>query len=37
VYFNKFDRDGNKILGGFVADKELLYKVCAITGEDPIM
>ncbi|MDR6158689.1 MULTISPECIES: toxin-antitoxin system YwqK family antitoxin [Chryseobacterium] len=35
VYFNKFDRDGNKILGGFVADKELLYKVCAITGEDP--
>ena len=34
VYFNKFDRDGNKILGGFVADKELLYKVCAITGED---
>jgi hypothetical protein len=35
VYFNKFDKAGNKILGGFVADKELLYKVCDITGEDP--
>lgn len=34
VYFNKFDKDGNKILGGFIA-KHLLEKVCAITGEDP--
>lgn len=33
VYFNEFDRDGNKTIGGFIA-KHLLKKVCAITGED---
>lgn len=34
VYFNEFDEDGNKTIGGFVA-KHLLEKVCAITGENP--
>jgi antitoxin component YwqK of YwqJK toxin-antitoxin module len=34
VYFNEFDQDGNKIIGGFL-EKELLHKVCSITGENP--
>lgn len=34
VFFVKYDEQGNKTLGGFLAEG-LLDEVCAITGQDP--
>ena len=34
VFFQTFDKEGNKTFGGFL-DDHLLQKICDITGENP--